>query len=220
MAVTVIDLSGSSPENSDDDDDDNDDGLGDTTPPPIPVTVPSISALASDYPTRSELTVHLTTLPRAVLVGMIVDQALPHNDARPGSPTGLAHCVYCHEVFSLEAPYAGNGCRVEHYTECEDSGETVKYDCCGAWMEYYDYDRGCHAPPESELGDYCWEGQHHAAPLKKKHFKRSESDLAELGLDEEYCVGGLGSVKLEDALWWQNWKEYGGETCTTTCGRA
>ncbi|KAF8423245.1 hypothetical protein EV426DRAFT_602791 [Tirmania nivea] len=211
--VTVIDLT-SSPDNSDDE-------VGDTEPPPadvIPVTTPVISSLLKAYPTRSALTIHLATLPKAVLVGMIVDQVLPSSDAQSRNPTGLAHCVYCHEAFSLEAPAAGKGCRIKHYNDCEDSGELVEYGCCGEWLEYADYDPKCHAPPETELGDYCWEGRHHAVPLKKKNFK--QGNLEKLGLDETYVLEGLGRVKLKDALWWQNWEDYGGATCTKACFRA
>ena len=194
--------------------------MGNTKPPPanvILVTIPAISSLVKDYPTRSALTAHLATLPRAVLVGMIVDQALPSSSAPPGNSTGLAHCVYCHEAFSLEAPDAGKGCRIKHYSDFDDSGELIEYACCGAWLEYYDYDPKCHEPPETELGDYCWEGRHHAAPLKKRHFRRSREELEELGLDETYELGGLGIVKLKNALWWRNWDDYGGEACTKAC---
>lgn len=212
--VTVIDLTNSS-------DGSDDSEVGDTKPPPADViTAPAISSLAEAYPTRSALTAHLTTLPRAVLVGMIVDQALPSSSAPSGNPTGLAHCVYCHQAFSLEAPTAGKGCRIKHYNDFDDSGELIEYACCGAWLEYYDYDPKCHAPPETELGNYCWEGRHHAAPLKKKHFRRSRGDLAELGLDETYVLDGLGRVKLKDALWWQNWDDYGGAPCTKACSNA
>lgn len=160
------------------------------------ILVPSLSALMTQFPKRDSLYAHLDTLPKPMLISMLLEQAkgsLPTAEAQfYGSPNNLAHCVYCHKLFDKTAPIFD--CKIKHFGNLEEeedyNPDTKMYFCCGLIVrgyEYYREDR--EPPPEERASKYC--------SREGKHFDR---ELEEGDPDAK-------------GIWWKEWKEYG-DNCT------
>lgn len=163
----------------------------DTVQGPQDVPVPSLPSLMSQFPDRDSLYAHLATLPKPILISMLLTQAkdsLSLSEAQSyGSSNNLAHCVYCHKLFDKTA--TKNDCKVKHFGDLEEEG-TNNYDtkvwyCCGLIVDgYAEYDENCHPPPEEFASKYCWEGQHF-----DKQLEEGDADA--------------------EGTWWKEWKDYG-----------
>lgn len=156
------------------------------------ISIPTISSLTSQFPERNSLYAYLATLPKPILISMLLDQAknaLPECETQSFGPTNnLAHCVYCHQLFDKDV--AKYECQVEHFADLEekDYGESKEWNCCGLVVDgYADYDENCRASPSEDASPFCYEGTHH---------------------DKELQEGDADAV----GHWWREWKE-GGNTC-------
>lgn len=161
------------------------------------VPVPTLSSLATQFSERDSLYAHLDTLPKPILISILLAQAkdaLPAPEAQSYGPSNnLAHCVYCHQVFDKTA--TEGGCQVEHLGELDitDDDDVREYTCCGAlvdgYSEYYD-----DAPSPSEFASpYCYEGKH-----SDKLFQDGDADAPK-------------------GRWWKDWEECGSSCSHLHC---
>lgn len=147
------------------------------------------------FPGRDVLYAHLATLPKAILISILLTEAknsLPAPEAQSYGPSNnLAHCVYCHKLFDKTA--AKYDCKVKHFGELDDTDDnnpdTRFWSCCGLVVDGYAdyYPEGCHPPPEDDASQYCWEG---------RHFDR---------------ILGEADVDMR-GIWWKEWEDEG-QTC-------
>ncbi|KAI5846422.1 hypothetical protein DFP73DRAFT_545859 [Morchella snyderi] len=141
----------------------------------LEVDIPTISELTTQFPTRSALHAHLNSLPRSMLIAML----LAENKDATGPVEKLAHCVYCHQPFDKSVEV--QDCKVEHFGVQDGPA----WDCCGLEiLEYVDYcNEGYHAPPENIESPYCYEGIHRESLVSEEE-AAAEADNGEVWWSE------------------------------------
>lgn len=182
-------------ESSEDGESDEDESSEDGEQEPLEVLVPTLEQLASIFPDRSELYLHLITLPRPLLSTMLMShlpdpppqpnrtsrsKSAPAHKPQPKAAglSSLAHCVYCHKIY--DERNNDGGCAIKHWGDFEDE----EFTCCGLYV-YWESDNPARPPPEV-VEPFCYLGPHHDMPVE-----------------------GNGD---KETSWWKDWED-SGDTC-------